>query len=307
MARGTASCRSRGTRSPARPRTTSGSARSRAAATSRRTARRSPARRSRSRACRTPPRRTSSSRRTTRAGNASALLERGPRPAALRDRLGQPPVAADDDPHDQHHHPDRHGLRPGLDRRRHVPARRHAGAARAAGLRPRRVGSRRERGVDLGRRRVQHGRRQQRRVQGIDAAGIHRLVRLRLALLDDRRPRLGLRGPRRHRQRVLARASRGADGQPVGRRHRARDADRAGGHLRLAGRHRAGVGRGHGRPDPVRVRAGAVRHRRGAVGPPRPAHRHVVHRHRRGRGRDLALPGPRRWTSRSTGRRRRRR
>ena len=101
------------------------------------------------------------------------------------------------------------------------------GAARPAGLRPRRLRSRRQRRLDLGRRGVQHRRRQQRRVQGQPPAGDGRLVRLRVAVLHHRRPRLGLRGPRRHRQRRTRRRRPGRSPSNSSRRHhRARDARR---------------------------------------------------------------------------------
>ena len=92
-----------GTPSPARPATTSTSARSRAAATSRPTTRRSPARPSPiDGPRRTPARllRASSARSTPPATRAPPRTRSSALPH-LDDRLGQPPVAADADPHDQ--------------------------------------------------------------------------------------------------------------------------------------------------------------------------------------------------------------
>ena len=83
-------------------------------------------------------------------------LERGGRPAAPADRLGEHPVAAHADPHDQHGQPDRHRLRPGLDRRRDQRARADAEPARPAGLRAGGHQPGHASRLDLGRRGVQH-------------------------------------------------------------------------------------------------------------------------------------------------------
>ena len=65
--------------------------------------------------------------------------------------------------------------------------------------------------LDLGRRGVQHRCRQQRRVRGVAAARRRRHVRLRVPLLDDGWPRLGLCRPRRDRQRLQPGAGRQPD------------------------------------------------------------------------------------------------
>ena len=80
--------------------------------------------------------------------------------------------------------------------------------------------------LDLGRRRLQHGRRQQRRVRRVASARPDRHLRLRLPLHHDRRPGLDLRRPRRHRQRLHARPGRLADRRSEQRHDVTGDADR---------------------------------------------------------------------------------
>ena len=82
-----------------------------------------------------PPQRahrtTTSSARSTRPATRAATRTRCTALPHLDDRLGEPPVAADDDPHDQRRRPHRQRLRPGLDRRRRRTRRARRRALRA--------------------------------------------------------------------------------------------------------------------------------------------------------------------------------
>ena len=86
------------------------------------------------------------------------------------------------------------------------------------------------------------------------AAGDDRRVRLRLPLHRHRRPRLDVRRPRRHRQRVPDRPGRGAHRGGQRRHHRSGRPDRPRGRLGIAGRDRARLGRQCRRSDALRVR-----------------------------------------------------
>ena len=171
---------------------------------------------------------------------------------------------------------------PGADARPDRPARVRAG----------RLEPGRERGLVVGRRLVQRRRRQQRRVRRIAAAGSAGDVRLRLPLLGHERSRLGLRRPRRDRQRLPGRSGRLADGARQ-RRHDAAGgpggADRG---LGFAGRDRAGMGRRRRRPDAVRLRGPARRRRRWAVRDDRLDIEPDLHRHERDRGPGVLLRRP---------------
>ena len=243
-------------RAPAPPATTSTSARCRAAATSARTTRRSPARRSRSTGCRTRSTAYVVVRALDAAGNASAAVERGRRrcrtsiigwanlqwPPSLTHTIST--VDRTDNVYGQvwiDGVTNQPGATPGL--------------VAQLGFGPDGSDPDRQRGVDVGRRGVQRRRRQQRRVRRVAPARGARHVRLRLPLHGHERPRLGLRRPRRDRQRLPARPGRLADGQPE-RATRRRPPRPTGlhGRLGLAGRHRARVGRGRRRPDAVRLR-----------------------------------------------------
>ena len=132
---------------------------------------------------RTPAATTSSSARSTRPATQSDPSNEVERHPAPDDRLGQPAVAADDDPHHQRHRPDRQRLRPGLDRRRDEPARRRRPAcAPSSASGPTAAIPAGNAGLDVGGRRLQHRRRQQRRVRRVAAARGDRHVRLRLPL-----------------------------------------------------------------------------------------------------------------------------
>ena len=128
--------------------------------------------------------------------------------------------------------PHRRRLRPGLDRRRHrrCPARPTA-CSRAARLRPRRLDARRTRGRGSRRPSTRRPASNDEFV-AIAPAGGRRHVRLRLPLLDDRRPRLGLRRPGRDRERLQP----GPGGQPDGEPERRHDGP--GGADRASRRHR---------------------------------------------------------------------
>ncbi len=183
-------------------------------------------------------------------------LQRGLGSATLHDRLGEHPVAAVDDAYDQRGRPDGHGLRAGLDRRRDEPARPDSEPARPARLRPGR-----ERGLhlDVGGRRVQRRRRQQRRVPGEHAPRGDGHVLVRVPVHDLGRARLVLRRPLRAVRRRLAVEPRCPDGGSERRLDGARGADGAPRRLGLAGGDRAGLGRGRRRPDPLRLRDPAGR------------------------------------------------
>ena len=173
-------------------------------------------------------------------------------------RLVEPAVAAGDDPHHQRRDPDRHGVRPGLDRRRDRSAWRDAQPAGPARLRPGRLRPGRQRRLDMGGCDVQRRRRQQRRVQA------PRCCRTPTGRFDyayrytmTERPRLGLRRPGRDQQRLQP-AQAGTLTVNASARH---DGASAPGGLRvvggLAGRDRAGMGRGRRRRHALRLRGPA--------------------------------------------------
>ena len=146
------------------------------------------ARRSRSPASRNAgARTTTSSARSTRPATPSGPRTRSSALPHLDDRLGEPAVAADADPHDLGGEPDGQRLRPGLDRRRDEPARRRRRRSMAQlgfgpdGSNP--AGNAGWTWVDAA---LQHRRRQQRRVRRVAAARRDGHVRLRLPL--HRRP-----------------------------------------------------------------------------------------------------------------------
>ncbi|MFN8632049.1 MAG: glycoside hydrolase family 13 protein [Chloroflexota bacterium] len=166
----------------------------------------------------------------------------------------------------------------------------HARTSRPAGLRAHGLEPEHQRSVDLARRRVQHRRRQQRRVQSLDAARDHGLLRLRVPLLHDRWPRLALRRPERaDLRRCAAGQPRPPDRQRECGHHRARHPDGPRGHQRLARVHRARLGPRARRSDDVRLRGPALGHGH-VLGRHRARHRSVVHGSGGGRGRHLAVP-----------------
>ena len=161
------------------------------------------------------------------AGNASAPSNEVSGLPHLVDRLGEPPVAADDDPHDQRGRPDGQRLRPGLDRRRDQPARPDAEPASPSSASARTArdpaGNAAWTWVDAAFN-TDAGNNDE--FVASPAARGDGHVRLRLPLHDDERPRLGLRRPRRDRQRLLAGPGRRADGQRERRHDRPGRADR---------------------------------------------------------------------------------
>ena len=250
-----------GTRSRAPPRTTSGPARSRAAATPRSTRARSP---TTSVHAHGPPERVARVRRRhgqRRGRQRERVLEPG-QGASRSTSIGWanlqwPPtlthvISATDRTDNVYGQVWIDGVtsQPGAT----------VGLRAQAGLRAGRVRPGDERCLDVGRRHVQHRRRQQRRVRRVVPARDDRELRLRLPLLDDQRPRPGCTRISMARSRPAGTAVEPGcdDGQPERRHRRADRADRPVGRGRVARGHRADVGRRR-RPDALRVRGPARR------------------------------------------------
>ena len=184
-------------------------------------------------------------------------------------------------------------LRPGLDRRRHEPARRDAGPPRPARLRSRGLGSRgagwtwvdASFNVDAGNNDEFMASLLPETTASFDYVYRYSLTNGRDWLYAD------LNGPIARR---LAAAEPGSPHRDPERRHDpARRPDRARGDVRLAGRHHAGMGRRGRRPHPLRLRGPPERHARRPVLDDRDRDRHdVLHGHRGHRGRHVLLRGP---------------